>query len=278
MTSRANVLASASSLVSRAKSLEDQRKELIEQIEAAKEHIEKQKSKGGRIAALLCRDDLPLLRDTTKRLIDLRTAIEHEQNQQQRFKSRTTQLQSTIESSIVVRQKQSQHDKLSADARSLSMLVDEERQKTATLKFQQSQLSAEFLRAQLTRKRFEQQVSAELDPPVDLTPLQKKKKSLLEQTRLVQAKRLAFEQELADSVDQLERLRIRHEELTKLATESETLDAALLRARILESAAENTALRSYKPLPRDVDQVLEELVSLAETSASLITQTQMMAH
>jgi hypothetical protein len=145
MTSRANVLASASSLVSRAKSLDDQRKELIVQIEAMKEHVEKQKSNGALIAALLCRDDLPLLRDTTKRLIDLRAAIENEHNRQQTFKERTAQLHQAIESSIALRQKQAQHDKLSAGARSLSVLVDEERQKAATLKFQQSQLSAEFL-------------------------------------------------------------------------------------------------------------------------------------
>jgi hypothetical protein len=87
---------------------------------------------------------------------------------------------------------------------------------------------------------------------------------------------LAFEQELADSVDELERLRARHEELTRLAAESEALDADVLRTRILECAAENTALRSYKLLPRDVDRMLEELASLAETSASLISQTQMM--
>jgi hypothetical protein len=278
MTSRATVLASASSLVSRAKSLEDQRKELAEQIEATKEQIEKQKNSGTMIAALLCREDLPLLRDTTNRLIDLRAAIENEQNQQQRFKDRMAQLHNTIDSSIVMRQKQTQHDKLYVGARSLSVLVDEERQKEATLKFHQTQLSAELLRAQLTIKKLQEQISVEAEVAVDLTPLQTKKKALLKQTKLVQTKRLAFEQELTDSVNELEQLRLRYEELTKMATELEATDADVLRSRILERAAENTELRSYRPLPPEFDEVLDELASLAETSASLISQTQTIAN
>jgi hypothetical protein len=174
-----------------------------------------------------------------------------------------------------VRQKKGQSDKLAIDARSLSILIDEERQKDSALKFQHSQLSSEILRVQLNRKRYEQELGAEAEPSIDLAPLQKKKKSLIEQTSLVQAKCQAFEQELEETVDTLERLRIRHQELKEIADKAEMIDVAGLKKRILQGAAENVDLRSYLPVPSDAERLLEELAQMSEASASLISRSQL---
>jgi hypothetical protein len=275
MSVRAEVVAQASSVVSRARFLEEQRNSLLEQIEAAKQRIEDQKSWGGLLAALISRDDLPSLQETRERISTLRRAIESEKQQQVTFQNQTANFQSSIETSIAMRQKRAQYDKVATDTRSLSLLLDDERQKESRLKFQQSQLSAEILRTQLNKTRLEQRLSAELEPQVDLTSFQKKKKSLLEQTELVLAKRQAFEQELVETTDQLERLRIRQNQLKQIAGRSEGIDVATLQNQILERATENVDLRSYQALPRDAESLLEELNCLAETSATLIDRSRL---
>jgi chromosome segregation ATPase len=275
MTVRGEIVANASALVFRARSFEDQRKDLFERIEVIKQRIESQKVEGGLLATLISRDNLPALEETQQQLANLRTAIELEKHQQSTLKNQTAHLQSSIEMTIAVRQKQAQYDKLATDARSLSLLLDEERQKESTLKFQQSQLSAEILRTQLNRKRYEQALSAEPEQPIDLPSLQKKKKSLIEQMTLVQTKREAFEQEVTESVDELERLRVRQQELREIADRSELINAAALRKQILEKAAENSDLRSYLPLSLDTEHLLEDLGQLVETSASLIGRSKL---
>jgi hypothetical protein len=271
---RAAVLASASGLVSRAKSLESQRSDLLKQIESETQRIESQKHDGMALAALLLRDELPSRRATKQRLTELQSAIDEEHREQSSLRARSARLQASIDTTIALRHKQTQYDKLATDLKALAIRIDDERKREATLKFQQTQLASELLKARLTKKRLAEQLAADPAPPIEMAPLQRKKRSLLDQRRLLQAKREAFEQELAESVDELERLRNRQAELGEMTERAEAVDPADLQRQIIQSAAENTELRVYRPVPIAAENLLDELTQLAESCASLLDSAQ----
>jgi chromosome segregation ATPase len=273
MTARLGVVAGASALLSRAKALEFQRNELRDQLQAARRRIEDQKHEAELIDALLARADLPSLKETQRRLVELRELIEAEKQQQLKLKDESAELQLSIDASISLREKKSQSEKVAADVKSLSVKVEEERQREQSLLFRQSQLSSQLLKAQLLKKKYERELASELEPAIEVVPLEKKKKSLVDQTRLVQAKREAFEQELSASFDELEELKIHKVKLTEMAERAETLDPPELRRRILAGAADNIDLRGYRPPPSEAHSVIEELRKLSEECSHLISQT-----
>jgi hypothetical protein len=130
-----------------------------------------------------------------------------------------------------------------------------------------------MLKAQLKQKQLKQQLTADFETPIDIAPLERKRQSLVDQSRLVQAKREVFEQELAESVQQLQKLRLRRDELTEIAERVSSLDPAEVQRQILESAAENTDLRKYKPFPSEASRVLDELTRLSRGCDGLIERS-----
>jgi DNA repair exonuclease SbcCD ATPase subunit len=273
MTGRLGLVAGASALLSRAKALDLQRNELLDQLQAARRRIEEQRHEAGLIDPLLARSDLPSLKETERRLGELRELIESEKQQRLKLKAESAELQSWIDASISLREKKAQSEKVAADVKSLSVKVQEERQKEHSLQFRQSQLSSQLLKAQLLKKNYEQQLASEPEPAVDVGRIEKKKKSLIDQTRLVQAKREAFEQELTASVDELEELKIRKAKLTEMAERVENSDPPELRCRILLAAADNLDLRAYRPPSREADSLIGELSKLSDNCSSLIERT-----
>jgi hypothetical protein len=105
-------------------------------------------------------------------------------------------------------------------------------------------------------------------------PLERKRQSLVNQSRLVQAKREAFEQGLTECAERLQKLRIPQDELVEIAERLEGLDPAALQRQVLESAAENTDLRTYKPLTSEANRVLDELTRLSRGCDELIEKSQ----
>jgi DNA repair exonuclease SbcCD ATPase subunit len=275
MSTRVSVLASASSLVSRARSLEAKRSELLQEIESLTQRIESQNREGGLIANVLQRSDLPSLRETTTKLTRLKAAIQEEQRQQTALKRECAQLQEGITAGISLREKQTQYDRFATELKALASRLEEERKRETTLKFQQTQLLSEQLKARLRRKRLEEQLAADATPLLDLTPLNKKKKSLLDQMRHLRTKREAFEQELIDTVDELEQLRSKRTGLKEMADRTESIDPTDLQRQILQAAAENMELRAYRPVPQAAEDLLTELARLAESCASLLDRAQL---
>jgi myosin heavy subunit len=271
---RGSALATASSLLARAKSLDLQRKALHEQIQSCKNTIESRKNEAALINLVLARGELPSLAETSQRLSQLRAAIEAEKEQQAQFKAQSTDLQGLIDSSISMRERKTQYEKAALELKALCMRLDEERQRGKTLKLRQSQLSSQMLKAQLKQKKLKQHLTADFEPPIDIAPIKRKGRSLGDQTRLVRAKREAFEQELTESAEQLHRLRIRRDELTDIAERARSLDPAELQRQILEGAAENTDLRKYKPLPSATNRVLDELTRLSQGCERLLERSQ----
>jgi hypothetical protein len=275
MQVRAEAVANAASLVSRARPLEESRRLLIEKLNSTRQRIEQQKIEGGLIASLLSRPTLPSLKEAQEKSSNIRNAIEREKQEQISVKNKIQQLQSSLENSITLSQKRGEYDRVANDSRSLSVALEEERQRESVLKFQQSHLSAELLTVQLNKKRMEKRLAEEVEAPIDFQGLQRRKKSLIDQRSLVQTKREAFEQTLTETIDGLEGLRIRQEELKEIAERTESVNIEELKQKVLDGAAENLDLRSYEVLPREAERLLEELTRLAEASASLVFRTRM---
>jgi CRISPR/Cas system CMR-associated protein Cmr5 small subunit len=70
----------------------------------------------------------------------------------------------------------------------------------------------------------QEQIQTELEPEpaVEMAPIERKKKSLVDHTRLMQAKRRAFEEELNASADELHELKVHKAKVTEMAERSET--------------------------------------------------------
>jgi chromosome segregation ATPase len=270
MGSRANIAAESAALVSRVRFLETQQAELKAQIADAQQVIEGQHRQAGLMSAAMKRKDVPSLQSTQDRLAELRTSIEQERERQYALKTQTALLQDRINASIALRSKKINYDKVEAEIKSLNSILEAEQQRETTLKFHQAQLSPELLKAQLTKKQIEQKLTAEREPPPDITGLQRKRKGLIDQTAYVQKAREAFSQELEDAMTTLAAARRKREELVDLEQRAESSDPRELQKQILGLAADNTDLRAFPRLAADTDDVIAGLFQLSENAGSVI--------
>ncbi|OHT12320.1 hypothetical protein TRFO_17904 [Tritrichomonas foetus] len=270
---QANIVTESAALLAKVKNLGNQRNELKEQIEEAKQVIEKQKHEAELISALMKRGELPALTDTRTQLADLTAQIEEARQQQAELQQQSRDLQAKIDLSIAIREKRAKKEKLYSEMKILMNSYEAEKSREKDLKLRHSQLSSELLKNQFTKRQIEQRLAVDVPPPPDIEPLQRKKQSLIDQTRLVQNKREIFAQELEDALQKHEEMVKEQEKYNQMTEKIESIDPLELQRQILEMAALNLDLRQYRPLDDEIGKKLAEMQQLTEQCGALIIKT-----
>ena len=270
---QSNALAESTSLLARVKQLDNERKDLIEQIEAAKQIIEKQKREAELISALMKRNELPTLAETNRQLNEINAQIEEARKQQAELQDESRELQAQIDRSIAIREKRAQYERLYSEVKILMNNYEAEKAREKELKLAHSQLSAQLLKEQCSKRQIEQKLAVEIQAPPDIEPLQRKKQSLIDQTRLVQNKREIFKQELEDALQRHKEMLKQQEVYNQLTEHIESRDPIATQREILEMAAANLDLHQYKPIDPSIDSSLAQMRSLTDTCGVLISKT-----
>lgn len=268
-----NALAESAALLARIKQLDNERNDLKEQIEAAKQIIEKQKREAELISALMKLNELPTLAETNNQLNEINAQIEDAKQQQAELQEESRQLQAQIDRSIAIREKRAQYERLYSEVKILMNNYETEKAREKELKLTHSQLSSQLLKEQYSKRQIEQKLAVEVQAPPDIEPLQRKKQSLIDQTRLVQNKREIFKQELEDALKLHKEMLQQQEEYNQLTEHIESKDPLAIQRQILEMAATNLDLHQYKPIDPAIDSSLSEMRSLTETCGALISRT-----
>ena len=270
--SQANIVTESAALLAKVKSLGNQRNELKEKIEEAKSVIDRQKQEAELISALMQRGELPQLSETRTQLSELSARIEDARRQQSELQQRSRELQAQIDLSIAIREKRAKKEKLYSEMKVLMNTYEAEKAREKDLKLRHSQLSSDLLKNQFTKRQIEQKLAVELPQPPDIEPLQRKKQSLIDQTRLVQNKQEIFSQELQDAMKKHEVVLKEKQKYDQLTEKIESIDSIALQRQILEMAATNADLRRYRQLEPGVAEKLAEMKQLTETCGALIVK------
>lgn len=270
---QSNPITESASLLAKVKQLNNERNDLKEQIEAAKQVIEKQKREAELISLLMKRNELPTLDETTRQLDSLNAQIEEARKQKAELQNESRELQAQIDRSIAIREKRALYERLYSEVKILMNNYETEKAREKELKLTHSQLSSQILKEQYTKRQIEQRLAVEVQEPPDIEPLQRKKQSLIDQTRLVQNKREIFKQELEDALQRHKEMLKQQEEYNQLTERIESHDPIATQRQILEMAATNLDLHQYKPIDPSIDSTLTEMRSLTETCGVLITKT-----
>ena len=270
--SQANIVTESAALLAKVKSLGNQRNELKEKIEEAKSVIDRQKQEAELISALMQRGELPQLSETRTQLSELSARIEDARRQQSELQQRSRELQAQIDLSIAIREKRAKKEKLYSEMKVLMNTYEAEKAREKDLKLRHSQLSSDLLKNQFTKSQIEQKLAVELPQPPDIEPLQRKKQSLIDQTRLVQNKQEIFSQELQDAMKKHEVVLKEKQKYDQLTEKIESIDSIALQRQILEMAATNADLRRYRQLEPGVAEKLAEMKQLTETCGALIVK------
>lgn len=270
--SQANALAESASLLAKVKALDNQRSELKEQIEEAKRIIEKQKLEAELISALMKRSELPSLEETRDKLQELNNQIEETRQLQRDLQEESRDLQTQIDRSIAIREKRAKYEKLYSEVKVIMNNYEAEKAREKELKLNHSQLSSELLKNKYAKRQIEQQLAAEVEPPPDLEPLQRKKQSLIDQTRLVQNKREIFTQELADALERHQAMVAEQQRYNEMAEKVDTKDPLDIQRQVLEMAATNLDLHQFKQLDPEIASRISQIRKLTEHCDMLITK------
>ena len=270
---QSNAVQESGTLLAKAKQLKNERSDLAEQIEAAKQVIERQKREAELISLLMKRNELPTLAETKNQLNELNAQINEAKRQQAELQEVSRDLQAQIDRSIAIREKRAQYERLYSEVKILMNDYETEKARDKELKLTHSQLSTQLLKDQCIKRKIESRLAVEVQAPPDIEPLQRKKQSLIDQTRLVQNKREIFKQELEDALQRHEEMVKQQEEYNKLTEHIESHDPIATQRQILEMAATNLDLHQYKPIDPSIDSSLTEMKSLTETCGALISKT-----
>ena len=262
----------AGQLTQKYKELKIESDRLQAEIDNAKAKCEAQRIHAELTAELMKRDELPDETIAKDKLQKLKVQIKRAKKQQTEFKLQSEQIKQKIDLSIEMREKRNQYEQLKAEINSLAQEFDLEDQKRKDLDFRRSQLSSDLLKLQLTKKALDQQISAPLENPPAIAPLQQKGQLLNEQIRSLQNTHDAFQQELEESTAHLESLRKDADAVSIKATQAKSVSEKELKQQILDLAAENLDLRQYKKPTQRILRQIEYMQQISDKANPIIEE------
>ena len=279
VATRTPIIQEAQQLKDSVKELEQKRNALRSELEIARQTVEDQKKEASLISAIMQRNELPDLGETSARVEELQSQIEETKRHQKEMEQKTKQIKKNINKGIEQLEQSSKRDQLLASIRALEEELRQEQKREEEYKLKHSQLSADLLKRKVAKKALLQELDENVVEAPDINALQNKLNSLHDHVEFIEAKKEAFEQEYEATQQDLIDMQQKKKDFLKLQEQNKASNPENTKKSILETAAANLDLRRYKELTDEAKNIdhyadlideCEALIKLAETATNSV--------